>query len=378
MKAIAAVAIARSFTKEETVSAGLFVSGIIGFAAATGLLRWVGHVIPIPVVKGIQVGAGLSLVISAGTTLLAPLSWTPPPWRDNLLWAVGAFILLLLTAATTSPTTRTPRIPFALLVFTIGIIAALISLHNNPTPHPSIFGLWHPQPLLPSLTDFRTGALTAGLGQLPLTTLNSIIAVAHLAADLLPASPAPSTTGLGLSVAAMNLAGAWFGAMPVCHGSGGLAAQVRFGARSGASVIMLGTAKLLLGLVVSEAWLVGCLRRFPRGVLGIMVIAAGVELAKVGEGLNGAGARDIWEEDVGNGVTSGKRVRESTEAQRKDRWMVMMVTVAGMLAFKNDAVGFGAGLLWHLALKAPEWWEERIRGGRSVRLEEGRALLEGP
>ena len=39
----------------------------------TGLLRWATRVIPVPVIKGIQFGAGLSLVISAGTSLLRPL-----------------------------------------------------------------------------------------------------------------------------------------------------------------------------------------------------------------------------------------------------------------------------------------------------------------
>jgi len=189
-------------------------------------------------------------------------------------------------------------------------------------------------------------------------------------------------TALGFSVAAMNLGGAWFGAMPVCHGSGGLAAQVRFGARSGASVIMLGAVKLVLGLVVSETWLVACLRRFPSGVLGVMVCAAGVELAKVGEGLNGAGARDLWVQDGEDGVIVEERVsRELSERQRAERWMVMMVTVAGLLAFKNDAVGFGAGLAWHFALKVPGRWEEMKRARRgAVRLEEeeeeqGSALL---
>jgi len=147
---------------------------------------------------------------------------------------------------------------------------------------------------------------------------------------------------------------------------------------------MLGAVKLVLGLVVGEAWLVACLRRFPRGVLGVMVCAAGVELAKVGEGLNGAGARDLWVQDGEGGVIREERVGELTETQRAERWMVMMVTVAGLLAFKNDAVGFGAGLAWHFALKVPGRWEEMKRGRRgAVRLEEeeeeeeqGSALLE--
>jgi MFS superfamily sulfate permease-like transporter len=111
---------------------------------------------------------------------------------------------------------------------------------------------------------------------------------------------------MGISVALMNLVGGWFGAMPVCHGSGGLAAQHRFGARSGASIIILGTFKIILGLFFGET-LVGLLFWYPKSLLGIMVIAAGLELAKVGQSLN-HGARDLWEasEAQSNGEQAGK------------------------------------------------------------------------
>lgn len=125
--------------------------------------------------------------------------------------------------------------PYALLILLIGITALLST--RNPRPERPTFSLWHPQPNIPTPRSLRTGVLEAGIGQLPLTTLNSVIAVAFLAQDLFPNNQAPSTTSLGLSVMAINLAACWFGAMPVCHGSGGLAAQYRFGARSGASII---------------------------------------------------------------------------------------------------------------------------------------------
>ena len=63
--------------------------------------------------------------------------------------------------------------------------------------------------------------------QLPLTTLNSVVAVCQLSADLFPAKPVRPVL-VSVSVGLMNMVGAWFGAMPCCHGAGGLAAQVRF------------------------------------------------------------------------------------------------------------------------------------------------------
>jgi MFS superfamily sulfate permease-like transporter len=304
----------------------------------------------VPVVKGIQVGAGLSLVLSAGSSLLGPLGWVSPSWRDNYLWALFAFFFLLFV--TVVEKWRRGLIPYALVVFVLGLGLATIQLSmERQHDHISEPHLWHPHVYIPHLKQFWT-TLSASLGQLPLTTLNSIIAVSHLSTELLPNIAEPTPTALGISVASMNLIGCWFGAMPTCHGSGGLAAQYRFGARSGASIILLGLLKLILGLFVGES-IVDILREFPKSLLAIMVIAAGVELAKVGESLN-VGARDLWEESA-----DGRIAKELSEQERKERWSVMLVTVAGLLAFRNDAVGFLAGMFWHWGVHAPEYWENR-------------------
>lgn len=314
--------------------------------SATGLLNWFTRAIPTPVVKGIQVGAGLSLVLSAGTSLLQPLGWTTPNAGDNLIWAIFAFFALLSTQ-------KSPRIPYALVIFVLGLIISFIITGTNHLPSIS---LWHPSIYVPTWADFKVGALDAGLGQIPLTTLNSVIAVSYLSADLLPHIPTPGVTSIGLSVALMNLVGGWFGAMPVCHGSGGLAAQYRFGARSGASIIMLGIFKMVLGLVFGES-LVDLLREYPKALLGVMVLAAGLELAKVGESLN-YGARDLWEVAESrstNGTFPAqegqKQRRKLSEEERKERWTVMLMTIGGLLAFKNDGVGFVAGMLCHFAYR---------------------------
>jgi hypothetical protein len=347
------VAIARNFSIEETVSAGFAVAGVIFIFSVTGMLRLFNHVIPTAVIKGIQVGAGLSLVLSAGSSLLQPLGWTTPSSADNLLWALFAFITLLLTQ-------KSPRVPYALLIFILGLLLAIFTVGWYHLPY---IHLWNPTTFVPSWSAFKTGALDAGLGQIPLTTLNSIIAVSYLSADLLPHIPAPGVTSIGISVALMNLVGGWFGAMPVCHGSGGLAAQYRFGARSGASIVVLGGFKIILGLLFGES-LVALLREYPKSLLGVMVIAAGLELAKVGESLN-YGARDLWEvsEDSSPGGDSSrqeglKQQRYLSDEERKERWMVMFMTIAGLLTFKNDGVGFVAGMMCHLTYRLSDAWTE--------------------
>ncbi|PYH97529.1 hypothetical protein BO71DRAFT_373120 [Aspergillus ellipticus CBS 707.79] len=365
MKAIAAVAIARKFNNGAISAAGLFVAAFILLFTVTGLLTRFSNAIPIPIIKGIQVGAGLSLIIASSSTLLSSLTWLSPSWGDNRLWALAAFLTLL-----TTNTYRT--IPYALLIFLLGLLFAII-LSAQSSSLPSLT-LWRPHFSFPGSHDWAVGSLDAGVGQIPLTTLNSIIAVVHLAQDLLPSHPSPpTTTAIALSVAAMNFVGCWFGAMPVCHGSGGLAAQYRFGARSGASVVFLGVFKLIIGLFFGES-LVGLLKRFPTALLGVMVIAAGLELVSVGESLNTSGARDIWKAAGRSSGLVGEEIAPMlTDVERKRRWTVMMVTVGLLVGFKNDAVGFLAGLLCHWAFEIPALvervkrrWEAR-RGG--VRLE---------
>jgi len=350
MKAIAAVAILKSLTAGQTAAAGIFVASCILFFSVTGILAWVTRVIPIPVVKGIQVGAGLSLIIAAGTKATASLSWTRPSLADNYFWVIGAFLLLFSLNA---PGPRVARAPYALVLFIVGLIFAFVQLAVHERRHLPGFQLWHPwSPRVPSLEDWKIGILDAGIGQLPLTTLNSIIAVTHLAADLLPEVETPSVTAIGISVASMNLIGCWFGAMPVCHGSGGLAAQYRFGARSGASIMFLGFFKLLVGLLFGES-LTALLHRFPLALLTVMIIAAGLELASVGESLNTERARDLGKEgDSGNTSPARQHVQLSDE-EKKRRWTVMLVTAGLLVAFKNDAIGFLGGMFCHWSYSIP-------------------------
>ncbi|KAI5805818.1 hypothetical protein EDC01DRAFT_640415 [Geopyxis carbonaria] len=353
MKAVASIALARQLTLEETMAAGIGVSTIVLLLSITGLLSRVSALIPIPIIKGIQLGAGICLILNAGS-LLSKLELNGSTWYDNQFWAIGAFIVLYGTC-------RWPRkVPFAVLVFVLGGLFAGVRLAESGASLPR-FGLRTPFiTRIPTPNDFVIGFGVAGLGQVPLTILNSIIAVTYLSRDLLPDRPAPSVTALGISIGFMNLVGCWFGAMPVCHGAGGLAGQYRFGARSGSSVQLLGMFKIFMGLFFGES-LTGLLERFPSSLLGIMVFAAGMELVSVGEDLNST-APDVLrhgQDEVGH---IGHSLDKGT---RKDRWMIMMVTVGMFVAFRNGFTGFIAGCLCWALLEVQnrvEAWNEDESG----------------
>lgn len=428
-KAIAAASLSSKSSLPETAAAGGWVGIAILFLSITGMIRWLTVHIPGPVVKGIQLGAGLQLIISAGSSLILPLGWLAPI-LDNRFWALLTFLALLVVTPLGSSCAKNKTPPYALFVFITGISFALLhiallepSSDGDPPTLPS-FSIWHPFIEMPAFLSPES--IGMALSQLPLTTLNSIIAVCALADSLFPPSsrslptPAisnahpetpypnpPSTTTLGYSISLMNILSCFFGSMPVCHGSGGLAGQYRFGARSGASVILLGLSKLLLGLFLGNS-LTDLLESFPRGLLGVMVFGAGLELAKAGvvgldsdmhindgvprysgheERERGQGDDEVEVEGYGgdverggssspshsniraattttnggqgegdNSLGMGKPVKQEkrqilTEAGRNERWTVMLMTTGGILAFKNDAVGFMAGLLCHVAYR---------------------------
>jgi hypothetical protein len=70
----------------------------------------------------------------------------------------------------------------------------------------------------------------------------------------------------------------YIGALPICHGSGGLAGQYRFRARTNLSVLVLGALKLVLGLFFAPPLLV-TLHYFPTSILAAMLAISAFELA---------------------------------------------------------------------------------------------------
>src|ERR1700738_4032959 len=222
-------------------------------------------------------GAGAILIINS-TTQLSSLGWEYS--KDNLGYAVIAFCIYYATA-------DIRRLPHALIYFLIGLAVSIIAFVQSQHVR-SPFGLWRPHTYVPSIEDAKSGILNAGIGQVPLTLINSIIAVVFLPPNLYRSTAEKTTIptingrSLGLLIGIFNLVGCWFGAMPLCFGSGGFAANYRFGARSGSSSIFFGIFKLTLGLFFSHnGVLTHILSFFPKSILGVMLFFAGFELLGV-------------------------------------------------------------------------------------------------
>jgi MFS superfamily sulfate permease-like transporter len=173
---------------------------------------------------------------------------------------------------------RIPRCPAAPLTLMAAIVAGA-STHAVSWPE-TLASAWHlPAFVLPSWSETWRGLELAVLPQLPLTLTNAVIVTASLSRDFFPGQAGrASERNLALSSGIANLLLAPFGAMPMCHGAGGLQAQYRFGARTGLAPILFGAVLLILALGFADmaAQLFAVV---PIGAVGALLIMAGTDLA---------------------------------------------------------------------------------------------------
>jgi MFS superfamily sulfate permease-like transporter len=112
-----------------------------------------------------------------------------------------------------------------------------------------------------------------------LTLTNAVIVTASLSRELIPVSGSiASERNLALSSGLANVLLSPFGAMPMCHGAGGLHAQYRFGARTALAPVILGVVLLVLagGFADHTAALFAII---PIGAVRALLILAGTDLA---------------------------------------------------------------------------------------------------
>jgi hypothetical protein len=98
--------------------------------------------------------------------------------------------------------------------------------------------------------DLVLGTLLIALPQLPLALGNAIIATTEENNRLFVGRQVTEEKVL-ISTGIMNLLAPSVGGVPMCHGTGGMAGHVRFGARTGRALIILGALMLVLAVFFS-------------------------------------------------------------------------------------------------------------------------------
>jgi MFS superfamily sulfate permease-like transporter len=113
--------------------------------------------------------------------------------------------------------------------------------------------------------------------QLPLTFGNAVVAIVEENNRLFPEHPVTAKR-VAISTGLMNLFAGSVGGVPMCHGAGGMAGHVRFGARTGGAPVILGTLLVVAALFFSGA-VETALALFPVPILGVILFVAGSQLA---------------------------------------------------------------------------------------------------
>jgi MFS superfamily sulfate permease-like transporter len=307
MKAIGAAAVSQA-----TLAAGMGSAVVVGAALTTGLL-WIALAfsglakraadwVPRSALLGVVMGLGFSFMLEG----IRMMSGSP--------WVAG--VLLALTMVLLGR----PRVPAMLVLLAIGVVMGLVDepglMHE--------LGALQPQLRIPSLAwgslsmgDVWTGFILLALPQLPLTFGNAYLSITEENNRLFP-DRAVAARSVAMSTGLMNLGSSLIGGIPMCHGAGGMAGHVQFGARTGGSSIILGSILLCAGLFLSSS--IGTVFRiFPQSVLGVILFMAGLQLA--------LGSRD-------------------TGAEKADRFVVLATAA---LAIWNVGLAVLFGILAHHA-----------------------------
>jgi MFS superfamily sulfate permease-like transporter len=306
MKAIATAAITHpAIATRGAIFVAAVATGVLWLLlGATRAVSWLAALTSRPVVRGIVLGLGLSFILE-GVTLM----------QAGPALAIGgaALTFLLLGHA---------RLPAMLGLLAYGAAGALAL---DPTLGRDL-GALTPHLRLPTLalptitwTDALNGAVVFALPQAALTLGNAVIATAEEHNTLFPRRPI-SVRLLAFDHGVMNLLAAPLGGVPMCRGAGGMAGHVRFGARTGGALVILGLLLLVIALGFADS-VATLFRLFPMPVLGVILFFGGIELAA---GVNG---------------------ESFTRAER-----TVLVVTAGIAPW-NMGVAYLAGLVLHAAAR---------------------------
>jgi hypothetical protein len=267
MKAIGAIAATQAAQTATITQSTVYGAGLVtGLAwlllGLSGAAHRVGRWVPRFIVIGIILGLGLGFMLQ-GTKMMSD------GWVIATIGMTGTVLLL-----------NNKTVPAMFLLLLFGVACGIV---QKPDLLTSLSTL-RVQFRLPTIAlfeitwkDIAIGAALLALPQLPLTLGNAVIAITEENNRLFPGRPVTENE-VATSTGVMNLLGAACGGVPMCHGAGGMAGHVAFGAKTGGAPIILGVVLLLVAFFLSGS--VGViLELFPQAILGVILFLTGAQLA---------------------------------------------------------------------------------------------------
>jgi sulfate permease, SulP family len=244
LKALTAVAVAQQLSPGVIHAAGLEIAAFLLLLSWHHVADLVARVFRRPVVRALQLGVGVLLTITAAKLVASPpdvftgVPATPWPW----VLMVGSFALVIIAA-------RRGQQWIALALLFGGVLAAWLAA----SPEVGAPALSLPHLALPPAAAFGSAFFLLVIPQLPLTFGNAVVAVNDLAHERFgEAADRVTPSRVCLSAGIGNVVSGLFGGMPMCHGSGGLTAHTRLGARTAGMNLLLGGTFVILGLAFGD------------------------------------------------------------------------------------------------------------------------------
>jgi len=260
MKAASAAVLIEPMDPAAIAGAGMVIGAFFLLLGATGIVSRIARSLPKTIAAGLQLGLGLSLA-ALGVRLMRSDLW--------LALVIGVGMVALM---------RFRRVPVALVAILVGIGIGQVFGLAPPMPHLD-FGLHLPHLIVPSWEQVLHGTIYAVMPQVPLTLTNAIIVTAAVSRQLFPKELHPvNERNLALTTGLGNLIAAPFGGYMMCHGAGGMAGHVRFGARTATAPVLIGLIFVILGVGFGSSGY-ALLRTIPNAVLGCLLFFSGIELA---------------------------------------------------------------------------------------------------
>ncbi|MFQ6016300.1 MAG: putative sulfate/molybdate transporter [Anaerolineae bacterium] len=290
LKVVSAIAIALGLSHRVIAAAGLWMGLILLLLAVTGAMNLIAKLFPKPVVRGIQLGLGLMLlkisfslwsrpqIVINGPPLFVSFANVSFPAGIALAAACGILLILFL---------RHKWLPSSLVVLGFGTVVGILG--------GSLVGLTNVRlgyvPLqvgLPTREELFAALTLLVIPQLPLTLGNAVVATADVARIYFNRTARRVThrallTSMGLT----NIVAGLIGSVAVCHGSGGLTAHYRLGARTAGSNLMIGGLCILIGLFLGNSAL-QIISLVPYPALGALLAYVGLQHALLARDLRQA------------------------------------------------------------------------------------------
>lgn len=243
LKALTALAVAHGVAPEVIHAAGLQIGLILVLLHVTGLADRVARLFTRPVIRSLQFAVGTLLVVAAFDLVRDPpaLFEYAVPGPAGVALAAGTLGVVAVAAH---------RRWYALIAAIVAVGTAAAWFVTQPAL--GELRIHVPEIDMPSVGVFGTAFVLLVIPQLPLTYGNAVVGVSDLARELFGGRARRVTPGrVALSCGLGNIGSALAGGMPMCHGSSGLSAHARLGARTPKMNALLGGVFIVLGTAFS-------------------------------------------------------------------------------------------------------------------------------